>query len=112
VESEPAQGSTFYFSIPEKGTTPHEHSSDSRPIEISWLEDSPTDALLTKRALAPQQAHQPLHVVEDGVKAMHSCAGKSRTAPRAAAPGAHPRRPQHAAQRRARSAPLSPNSGR
>ena len=42
----------------------------SRPIEILLVEDSPTDALLTKYALSEAKLINQLHVVEDGVKAM------------------------------------------
>jgi two-component system response regulator len=41
-----------------------------KPIEILLVEDSPTDALLTKRALADAHLINRLHVVEDGVQAL------------------------------------------
>jgi chemotaxis family two-component system response regulator Rcp1 len=41
-----------------------------KPIEILLVEDSPTDALLTKRALADARLINRLHIVEDGVKAL------------------------------------------
>jgi chemotaxis family two-component system response regulator Rcp1 len=41
-----------------------------KPIEILLVEDSPTDALLTKRALADARLINSLHIVEDGVQAM------------------------------------------
>ncbi len=41
-----------------------------RPIEILLVEDSPTDALLTKRALADARLINRLHLVEDGVQAL------------------------------------------
>ncbi len=41
-----------------------------RPIEILLVEDSPTDTLLTKRALADARLINRLHIVEDGVEAM------------------------------------------
>jgi chemotaxis family two-component system response regulator Rcp1 len=41
-----------------------------KPIEILLVEDSPTDALLTKRALADARLINRLHIVEDGVQAM------------------------------------------
>ena len=41
-----------------------------RPIEILLVEDSPTDALLTRRALEGRKLINRLHVVEDGVKAI------------------------------------------
>ena len=54
-----------------------------RPIEILLVEDSPTDVLLTKRALADARLINRLHVVEDGVKAM---AFVRKQAPYTAAP--------------------------
>ncbi len=41
-----------------------------KPIEILLVEDSPTDALLTKQALADAHLINRLHVVEDGVQAL------------------------------------------
>ena len=41
-----------------------------KPIDILLVEDSPTDTLLTKRALANARLINRLHMVEDGVKAM------------------------------------------
>ena len=41
-----------------------------RTIEILLVEDSPTDALLTKRALADARLINRLHIVEDGVQAL------------------------------------------
>lgn len=41
-----------------------------RPIEILLVEDSPTDALLTKSAFAGARLINTLHVVEDGVEAL------------------------------------------
>ena len=41
-----------------------------RPIEILLVEDSPTDALLTKRALADARLINRLSLVEDGVEAL------------------------------------------
>lgn len=41
-----------------------------KPIDILLAEDSPTDALLTRRALAGGKLLNRLHVVEDGVKAI------------------------------------------
>lgn len=41
-----------------------------RPIEILLVEDSPTDALLTRRALADARLINRLHLVEDGVQAL------------------------------------------
>lgn len=41
-----------------------------KPIEILLVEDSPTDALLTRQALAGGKLLNRLHVVEDGVKAI------------------------------------------
>ena len=54
-----------------------------KPIDILLVEDSPTDTLLTKRALANARLINRLHVVEDGVKAM---AFLRREAPFADAP--------------------------
>lgn len=42
----------------------------ANPIDILLVEDSPTDALLTKRALAHAKLINRLHIVDDGVKAM------------------------------------------
>jgi two-component system response regulator len=41
-----------------------------RSIEILLVEDSPTDALFTRRALGDARFINRLHVVEDGVKAL------------------------------------------
>ena len=41
-----------------------------KPIDILLVEDSPTDALLTKRALADARLINRLHIVEDGVEAI------------------------------------------
>ncbi len=41
-----------------------------KPIEILLVEDSPTDALLTKSALGKAHLLNRIHLVEDGVKAM------------------------------------------
>jgi len=41
-----------------------------KPIEILLVEDSPTDALLTRRALERMKLINRLHIVEDGVKAI------------------------------------------
>jgi two-component system, chemotaxis family, response regulator Rcp1 len=41
-----------------------------KPIDILLVEDSPTDALLTKRALEDARLINRLHLVEDGVQAM------------------------------------------
>ena len=41
-----------------------------KPIEILLVEDSPTDTLLTRQALAGGKLLNRLHVVEDGVKAI------------------------------------------
>ena len=44
--------------------------SFGRPIEILLVEDSPTDAKLTKEALAAGKVDNNLHHVSDGVEAM------------------------------------------
>lgn len=41
-----------------------------RPIEILLVEDSPTDALLTREALRDGKVNNCLHEVEDGVEAL------------------------------------------
>lgn len=41
-----------------------------KPIEILLVEDSPSDALLTRRALEGGKMLNRLHIVEDGVKAV------------------------------------------
>lgn len=57
-----------------------------KPIEILLVEDSPSDALLTRRALAGGKLLNRLHIVEDGVKAI---AFLRRQPPYAAAPRPH-----------------------
>ena len=57
-----------------------------RPIEILLVEDSPTDALLTRQALAGRKLLNRLHIVEDGVKAIDFL---RRKAPYAEAPRPH-----------------------
>ncbi len=42
----------------------------TKTIEILLVEDSPSDALLTKRALAEGRIINQLHHVEDGIKAL------------------------------------------
>ena len=42
----------------------------TRPFEILLVEDSPTDVLITREALADAKLLHRLHVVEDGVRAM------------------------------------------
>lgn len=42
----------------------------NRPIVILLAEDSPTDVMLTREALAHAKVLNELHVVEDGVEAM------------------------------------------
>src|SRR5438067_71755 len=44
--------------------------ASSNPIDILLVEDSPTDSLLTRRALADAKLVNRLHIVEDGVKAL------------------------------------------
>ena len=56
------------------------------PIEILLVEDSPTDALLTRQALSGGKLLNRLHVVEDGVKAI---AFLRRQAPYADVPRPH-----------------------
>lgn len=46
------------------------HTDSIRPIEILLVEDSPTDALLTRSAFAEARLINTLYVVEDGVEAM------------------------------------------
>lgn len=41
-----------------------------RPVEILLVEDSPTDVLITREALAEVKVFNTLHVVEDGVEAL------------------------------------------
>jgi chemotaxis family two-component system response regulator Rcp1 len=41
-----------------------------RPIEILLVEDSPSDALLTKKAFEGARLINRLHVVEDGIEAL------------------------------------------
>jgi chemotaxis family two-component system response regulator Rcp1 len=44
--------------------------SSLRPIEILMVEDSPSDALISREALAYAKVLNHLHVVEDGVRAI------------------------------------------
>ncbi len=55
----------------------------SNPIEILIVEDSPTDALLTRRALADAKFFSRVHIAKDGVEAI---AFLRNHAPYAAAP--------------------------
>jgi CheY-like chemotaxis protein len=59
---------------------------NATPIDILLVEDSPTDALLTKRALAHAKLINRLHIVDDGVKAMEFL---HRQAPYTDAPRPH-----------------------
>lgn len=45
-------------------------TTTGQPIDILLVEDSPTDALLTRRAFADSRHASRLHIVEDGVKAI------------------------------------------
>jgi CheY-like chemotaxis protein len=45
-------------------------SPDIKIVEILLVEDSPSDVLLTKRALTDAKMTNRLHVVQDGVEAM------------------------------------------
>jgi chemotaxis family two-component system response regulator Rcp1 len=56
------------------------------PIEILMIEDSPSDALLAREALAQARLRNSLHVVEDGVEAL---AFLRREGPYANAPRPH-----------------------
>jgi two-component system response regulator len=55
-----------------------------RSIEILLVEDSPTDALLTKEALAISKVSNTLHIATDGVEALAFLrqTGKYESAPR------------------------------
>ncbi len=46
------------------------NTSTEKPIDILLVEDSPSDALLTRRAFADARFVHRLHIVEDGVKAI------------------------------------------
>jgi two-component system response regulator len=59
---------------------------NATPIDILLVEDSPTDALLTKRALAHAKLINRLHIVDDGVKALQFL---RREAPYTDAPRPH-----------------------
>lgn len=56
----------------------------NKPIEILLVEDSPSDAALTREALLEAKVHNHLHVVEDGVAALEFLhrKGPYRHAPR------------------------------
>ena len=45
-------------------------TEQGRPMEILLVEDSPTDAGLTRHALASSQVPNHLHIVEDGEMAI------------------------------------------
>ncbi len=45
-------------------------SQHARPIEILLVEDSPSDALITREALAESRVLNALHQVDNGVEAM------------------------------------------
>jgi CheY-like chemotaxis protein len=45
-------------------------ANDGRVIDILLVEDSPSDALMTKEALNHQKVLNRLHIVDDGVEAM------------------------------------------
>lgn len=46
------------------------HNKDIRDVEILLVEDSPTDAMLTREAFRLSKFHNPLHWVKDGVEAL------------------------------------------
>ncbi|MEA5463804.1 response regulator [Leptothoe sp. PORK10 BA2] len=46
------------------------HISDSTPIDILLVEDSPSDAKLTAKTFQKARVLNNLHIVEDGVEAM------------------------------------------
>ncbi|MEB3214247.1 MAG: response regulator [Leptolyngbyaceae bacterium] len=58
--------------------------TDSIPIEILLVEDSPSDAKLTAKTLKKSKILNNLHIVEDGVEAIHflNQTGNYHTAPR------------------------------
>ena len=64
-----------------------------RPIEILLVEDSPSDALLTREALNSSKLLNKLHVVDNGVDAI---AFLRREGPlrEGATPGPYPARPE------------------
>ena len=72
LESQPGQGSTFYFTLPIKRnpSMSNERRRAGRPIEILLVEDSPTDAGLTRHALSAGKVRNNLHLVEDGEAAI------------------------------------------
>ena len=58
--------------------------SESRPIDILLVEDSPSDAKLTEKTLQKSKVRNTIHIVEDGVEAMEFLQrmGVYQTAPR------------------------------
>ncbi len=52
----------------------------NNPINILLADDSPTDVMLTREALAHAKVLNTLHVVEDGVEAMAFLRGEGRHA--------------------------------
>ena len=52
VESQPGEGSTFHFTLPEEEETTDDRDEDARPIEILLVEDNPGDVRLTQRGAA------------------------------------------------------------
>ena len=47
------------------------HNNGTRPIEILLVEDNPGDARLTQEAMKAGKIRNRMHIVEDGVEAMH-----------------------------------------
>jgi two-component system, chemotaxis family, response regulator Rcp1 len=69
VASKPEEGSTFFFTIPDRRWRPMPLESPHKPIEILLVEDSPSDVLMAKAALESAKLLFDLHV-EDGEQAL------------------------------------------
>ncbi|MDG9670861.1 response regulator [Hahella sp. CR1] len=55
--------------------------SNGKLVEILLVEDSPTDVMMTREALAYHKVMNPLHVVEDGVSAIEYLLSKAAEDP-------------------------------
>ncbi len=102
VESQPGEGSTFYFTLPEQQGGLDAWKRD-QPIEILLVEDNPGDVRLTREALKEGKVCNNLHVVKRRRRGAGVPAARGRVRGRAAA-GPHPARPEPAEEGRPRGA--------